>query len=120
MNRGIVTATGEMSKATMLNRMDAQSGLEARADESEGPKPNETWDEHYRDERDAAYLYRALADVERTPRLKDLFQKLAAVEDKHTQRWEELFRVSGRPLPAYQTAGRTRLLAWAARWFGTS
>lgn len=84
------------------------------------PQADESWDHHYRDERDAAYLYRALASVEKTPELSDLFGKLAVVEDRHVQRWEELFRSSGRPLPAYKTAGRTRLLAWAARRFGTS
>ena len=31
-----------------------------------------------------------------------------------------MFRASGRPLPPYTTARRTRLLAWAARHFGTS
>jgi VIT1/CCC1 family predicted Fe2+/Mn2+ transporter/rubrerythrin len=84
------------------------------------PQADATWDEHYRDERDAAYLYRALAAVERDPGLTDLFEKLAVVEDRHVQRWEELFRASGRALPSYKTAGRTRLLAWAAKHFGTS
>ena len=28
------------------------------------PQADESWDDHYRDERDAAYLYRALAAVE--------------------------------------------------------
>jgi VIT1/CCC1 family predicted Fe2+/Mn2+ transporter/rubrerythrin len=84
------------------------------------PQADETWDEHYRDERDAAYLYRALAAVERNAELKQLFEKLASVEDRHVERWEELFRASGRALPAYTTARRTRLLAWVARRFGTS
>ncbi|MEO8521275.1 MAG: VIT1/CCC1 transporter family protein [Acidobacteriota bacterium] len=84
------------------------------------PQADESWDEHYRDERDAAYLYRALAAVETTPHLRELFDKLAIVEDKHASRWEELFRASGRPLPPYRTATRTRLLAWTARRFGTS
>ena len=86
----------------------------------ERPQADESWDEHYRDERDAAYLYRALAAVEPKPELKTLFEKLAAVEDRHAERWEELFRDGGRALPAYETARRTRLLAWFARRFGTS
>jgi predicted membrane protein (TIGR00267 family) len=86
----------------------------------EPPRADETWDGHYRDERDAAYLYRSLAAVERVPTLAALFEKLAVVEDRHVQRWEELFQSSGRPLPEYRTAGRTRLLAWCARRFGTS
>lgn len=86
--------------------------------EHERPVADESWDEHYRDERDAAFLYRALAavDGERRP----LFEKLAAVEDRHARRWEELFQQAGRPLPAYKTALRTRILAWMARTFGAS
>ena len=89
--------------------MDAPERLQADA----------SWDEHYRDERDAAYLYRALADVEKDAARRDLFQRLAVVEDRHTKRWEELFSASGRPLPAYATAARTRVLGWMARRFGT-
>jgi vacuolar iron transporter family protein len=87
---------------------------------SDRPQADESWDEHYRDERDAAYLYRALAKVETDPDRRELFEKLAHVEDRHAERWEELFAQSGRPLPAYATAQRTRLLAWVARHFGTS
>jgi VIT1/CCC1 family predicted Fe2+/Mn2+ transporter/rubrerythrin len=84
------------------------------------PQPDQSWDEHYADERDAAYLYRALAVVELDPERKALFEKLAVVEDRHVARWEELFTQAGRPLPAYTTARRTKLLAWTARHFGTS
>ena len=97
--------------------MDA---LPAAEDRQGPPQPDESWDHHYRDERDAAYLYRTLAEVEKTAELKQLFAKLAVVEDRHSERWEELFRASGRPLPQYSTARRTRLLGWAARHFGTS
>ena len=38
----------------------------------------------------------------------------------HAERWRELFAQSGRPLPAYTTASRTRLLGWIAKRFGTS
>jgi len=86
--------------------------------ETDRPVADGTWDEHYRDERDAAFLYRALAavDEERRP----LFEKLAAVEDRHARRWEELFQQAERPLPAYSTALRTRILALMARTFGPS
>src|SRR4029077_172075 len=45
---------------------------------------------------------------------------LAVVEDRHTERWEQLFREAGRPLPAYTLSHRTRLLAWVAKTFGPS
>jgi len=83
------------------------------------PVADPSWDEHYRDERDAAFLYRALAKLDTAGRA-ELFTKLAAVEDRHVARWEELFAGAGRPLPAYAPSARTRSLAWLARIFGAS
>jgi predicted membrane protein (TIGR00267 family) len=100
--------------------MDAQLQPHPGRSTADPPQADESWDEHYRDERDAAYLYRALAAVETKPDRKELFEKLAVVEDRHADRWRELFAESGRPLPDYTTAQRTRLLAWVAKRFGTS
>jgi vacuolar iron transporter family protein len=86
---------------------------------SEKPVADHTWDEHYQDERDAAFLYRALAAMEPGER-RQLFTKLADVEDRRAARWETLFAEAGRPLPHYRTAFRTRALAWLARTFGPS
>ena len=100
--------------------MDVQAPPHPNSSTPDPPQPDASWDEHYRDERDAAYLYRALAAVEQDPDRKQLFAKLSVVEDRHAERWEELFAQSGRPLPTYATAARTRLLAWVAKQFGTS
>src|SRR5688572_4929742 len=81
---------------------------------------DETWDEHYTDEKDAAWLYRQLATADKNAERSDLFTRLAIVEDRHTARWEELFRAAGRPLPAHAVGRRTRLLAWVAKTFGPS
>lgn len=100
--------------------MDTSAPPHPGSSTSESPQPDPSWDEHYCDERDAAYLYRALAAVEANHDRKQLFERLAVVEDRHASRWQELFAQAGRPLPAYATARRTRLLAWIARHFGTS
>ena len=100
--------------------MDAPVLAQPSDPPSDRPQADESWDEHYRDERDAAYLYRALAAVETNAERRELFAKLALVEDRHAERWETLFAESGRPLPLYTTAQRTRLLAWVAKRFGTS
>jgi VIT1/CCC1 family predicted Fe2+/Mn2+ transporter len=84
------------------------------------PRPDPAWDEHYCDEKDAAFLYRQLAAIEPNGERRQLYDRLARVEDRHVERWEQLFRESGRALPAYRTALRTRLLAWAARRIGTN
>src|ERR687887_348501 len=75
---------------------------------SDRPQADESWDEHYADERDAAFLYRALARVETDPERRALFERLAVVEDQHVARWETLFAEAQRPLPRYATARRRR------------
>jgi VIT1/CCC1 family predicted Fe2+/Mn2+ transporter/rubrerythrin len=78
------------------------------------------WDDHYADERDAAWLYRELARADSNAERRSLFERLAVVEDRHTARWEQLYREANRPLPRYAVARRTRILAWMARTFGPS
>ena len=85
-----------------------------------GYQTDESWDEHYADERDAAWLYRRLASVDKNRERAELFGRLADVEDRHTRKWEELFRDAGRALPPYAVARRTQLLAWVAKTFGPS
>jgi VIT1/CCC1 family predicted Fe2+/Mn2+ transporter/rubrerythrin len=87
---------------------------------SERPQADESWDEHYADEKDAAFLYRALARAEQDQERRNLFDRLAIVEDQHVARWETLFADAQRSLPAYSTSRRTRLLAWVAQRFGPS
>ena len=81
---------------------------------------NARWIEHYRDEKDAVFLYRALAEVESDEKHRDLFTRLAAVEDRHVERWIALFTENDQPIPTHKPSRRTRLLAWAARRFGPS
>jgi VIT1/CCC1 family predicted Fe2+/Mn2+ transporter/rubrerythrin len=78
------------------------------------------WEDHYRDERDAAFLYRALAAAEPDVHRRDVFERLASVEDRHVERWAELFRESGQAVPEHQPSVRSRALAWIARRFGPS
>jgi len=86
----------------------------------ERPEADASWDEHYKDERDAAFLYRQLAKAEKSAQRRELFEKLAVVEDRHVARWEELFAEADRPLPPYLTSRRTRALAWIAKTFSPS
>ena len=76
------------------------------------------WVAHYRDERDAAFLYRALAESDPDARRRELFGRLAVVEDRHVARWTELFAERHWPVPSHRPSWRTRVLAWAARRFG--
>ncbi|CAN5726262.1 hypothetical protein BH18ACI5_BH18ACI5_18190 [soil metagenome] len=84
------------------------------------PVATESWDEHYRDERDAAFLYREMARYEPAADRRELFEKLASVEDRHVSKWEQLFREAGRALPAHRPALRSRALAWMSKTFGSA
>ncbi len=79
-----------------------------------------TWEEHYRDECDAAYLYRRLAAAEPDAVRRSLFVKLAEVEDRHVKRWAELFASSGQKLPPFSPSAKSRMLAWVSRRFGSN
>ena len=78
------------------------------------------WEDHYRDERDAAFLYRRLAENEPDEERRDLFSRLANVEDRHVARWAELFKETGEPLPSFAPSFKARGLAWVARRFGSA
>ncbi|HSL23981.1 MAG TPA: VIT1/CCC1 transporter family protein [Vicinamibacterales bacterium] len=77
------------------------------------------WEDHYRDERDAAFLYRKLAASEPDEKRRELFTKLAVVEDRHVAKWAELFAETNQPLPSFSPTIKSRLMAWLSRRFGS-
>jgi VIT1/CCC1 family predicted Fe2+/Mn2+ transporter len=77
-----------------------------------------TFAHHWQDEADAAYLYRLLADAEPDAKKRDIYRRLAAVEDRHVQIWGDLLRQHGRAPQAFRPSARTRLLATLGRIFG--
>ena len=77
-----------------------------------------TFEHHWQDEADAAYLYRLLAAAETDPRRRDVYTRLADVEDRHVEVWARLMTEHGRPPKPFRPSGRTRLLAFLGRRFG--
>src|SRR6185436_523765 len=76
------------------------------------------FEHHWQDEADAAYLYRILASAELDPKKKDVYARLADVEDRHVVVWSELLAQHGHPPAPFRPSGRARLLAALGRWFG--
>ena len=75
------------------------------------------WRDHFQDEADAAFLYRALAEVETDPKRRDVFTKLAQVEDRHTAIWHSVLSEHHHGADIPPPTLRARLLAWiAGRW----
>lgn len=77
------------------------------------------WLHHWQDEADAAYLYLALAGQESDPHRKDVYIKLAGVEERHVQMWSKLLTEYGHPVDHAQPSLNARLRAWFGRRFGT-
>jgi len=77
-----------------------------------------TFEHHWQDEADAAYLYRLLASAESDPGRRDVYTRLADVEDRHVEVWARLMTENGRPPKPFRPSGRTRLLAFLGRRFG--
>lgn len=73
---------------------------------------------HWQDEADAAYLYRLLSASETDPKKKDIYRRLAEVEDRHVQIWAKLLRDHGRDPGGFRPSARTRMLAGLGKVFG--
>ncbi len=77
-----------------------------------------TFEHHWQDEADAAFLYRLLSEAEPDPKKKDLYRRLAEVEDRHVEVWGGLLRQHNREPRAFKPSARTRLLAMLGKMFG--
>lgn len=75
----------------------------------------------YRDncqgEVDEGYLYRIVAERQTDPRLRQLYEDLAASEDRHCAFWEEQLEEAGHPKPPRRPSRRARFLGWLGKTF---
>ena len=78
------------------------------------------FEHHWQDEADAAYLYRLLSEAEPDAKKKDLYRRLAEVEDRHVEIWAKLLEQHGRPVRPFRPSARTRLLAGLGKLLGPS
>src|SRR5690242_12807330 len=88
------------------------------------PMPDQEKAERYRSnlqgELDSAALYRTLAESEDTPQMREVYYRLAAIEEKHAALWREQLAKVGESADRYRASLRTRILAWLARRFGAA
>jgi vacuolar iron transporter family protein len=69
---------------------------------------------------DGAALYRLLAEAEKTSELASVYQRLAAVEERHAEVWRSKLREAGGSEPTLRPSLRVRVIGWLARRFGAS
>ncbi len=72
------------------------------------------------DELNGAYLYDALSQVEKDPRLAEVYRRMADVERRHAAEWTERLKNAELTAPKFTPGWRSRTLAWAARRFGVA
>jgi VIT1/CCC1 family predicted Fe2+/Mn2+ transporter len=85
---------------------------------SPSPPDLESFREHWQDEGDAAFLYRVLADAEPDAHRREIYMRLAEVEDRHVAVWGALLAEHGRAPGTFMPSTRARLMAWFGRAFG--
>lgn len=75
---------------------------------------------NWQGEIDGAALYRTMAEVTTQPQLAEVYRRLAAIEEKHAQFWEQQLRAAGQPVPSRRPSWRARTLRWLAKRLGAS
>lgn len=72
----------------------------------------------YNDERASALLYETMAEIEKDPRIAEVYRRIAKTELRHANKWEAKAKEAGIKLKEYKPTGRTRTLVWLGKRFG--
>jgi vacuolar iron transporter family protein len=84
------------------------------------PTDVQRYKSNFNDEINAAYLYRVAANLEEDSTISGVYARLAEVEDRHANLWEEKLKEAGVAVPARDPSMRSRILAWLAKRMGPS
>ncbi len=71
------------------------------------------------EEIDSAAIYAAIAAVERSEKLAEVYRRLAAAEEAHIAFWERKLRDAAGRVPPRRPSFRSRVIVWLAKRFGT-
>lgn len=82
------------------------------------PKDIARYRANFQKEIDGAALYRAIAEGEKQPQLKQVYERLAASEEKHAAAWQKKLEEAKVPIPPRKPSTRTAILIWLAKRFG--
>jgi vacuolar iron transporter family protein len=81
-------------------------------------RPVDRYRTNLQGEFDSAALYHALAEAEPDAHLREVYRRLAVVEEAHAEFWRKQLARAGTRAGPLQLSWRTRVLAWLARRFG--
>jgi VIT1/CCC1 family predicted Fe2+/Mn2+ transporter len=74
--------------------------------------------DNWHEEKQSAWLYRRLAEVERDPPKRSLFAALADAAESQAHIWAGQMKKHGETIPLFHPTVRARLVAWLVRAFG--
>ena len=74
----------------------------------------------YLDECSSALLYKTMAEVEKDPRIAEVYSRISKTETEHAEHWKKQAADAGIILAEYQADWRTRTLVRLGKKFGTS
>jgi vacuolar iron transporter family protein len=78
------------------------------------------WTKHLQDEIDAAFLYRTLVELVKDEKEKDIYNRLAHIEDKHISIWLEQFDSYEIHKPELNPSLKARLIAIYSKKIGSA
>ena len=87
----------------------------AESDPAERERDVARYRNNLQGEIDSAALYGAMAENETNPQLKEVYRRLAAVEEVHAEFWRNRLTRLGAANGAARAGLRTRILIWLAR-----
>jgi len=73
----------------------------------------------YIDERSSALLYQTLSEIEKDPRIAEVYARISKTETAHAEQWQQRAKDAGIEIGEFKPAWRTRTLIRLARKFGT-
>jgi hypothetical protein len=76
------------------------------------------YSEYLDDERNAVFLYGALADIEKEEKIALIYRRLAETEKSHADVWAARISAGGGTVPDFRPSWRTRTVIWLARRLG--
>ncbi len=74
--------------------------------------------DNWQGEINGAFLYQALSQAEKNPKLAEVYVRLAVIEDRHSKLWERKLQEAGAKLPKRKISFRTHFLSFLASKFG--
>jgi vacuolar iron transporter family protein len=74
--------------------------------------------EYWNAERNSAALYQVLSEVEKDPRIAEVYRRIVLVELRHADKWTVDIKAAGGSMPNFKPTWQTTVLIWLARRFG--